>query len=336
VFIDPTAGQPYLFHLAEVSLLRKSYPPIQAFALEETVETRLVALREEAGGNMELCPVESLLLLRGGKGIPPLSLSLAVTAKARLPGAEQFALEQAAQPMVARRKQALLVELPERESFIKRGYAYQEAELAAARARCTEKANQGDPHARGELTRIKTQQRELGVQREAALAVLRREPDLMDIGPVDFKAHALVVPSSDPEEVKRRDERIEAIAMQVAIAYEEANGAVVKDVHTPELARSAGLNNNPGFDIISRRPDGSERAIEVKGRDQTGDIDISENEWGAACNLLDKYWLYIVYNCSSAHPDLGRINNPWAKLIAKARGFTIKEQEIDQFFEVEK
>ena len=31
--------------------------------------------------------------------------------------------------------------------------------------------------------------------------------------------------------------------MEVAIAFEEAEGAIVKDVHTPELARAAGLSN---------------------------------------------------------------------------------------------
>jgi hypothetical protein len=292
-------------------------------------------MREEAGGKMELCPVESLLLLRGGKGIPPQALSVAVTAKARLPGVEQFALEQAVQPMVVRHKQDLLSDLPEREGFIKRGYAYQEAELAAARARCTEKANQGDAHARGELTRVKEQQRELTAQRETALAVVRREPDLMSAGPVIFKAHALVVPSSDPEEVERRDERIEAIAMQVAFAYEEASGAVVKDVHTPDLARAAGLNDNPGFDLFSRRLDGSERAIEVKGRAQTGDIDISENEWSAACNLREKYWLYIVFDCGTSNPKLLRLRDPWNKLMAKACGYILDSKEILNFVQEE-
>ena len=182
-------------------------------------------------------------------------------------------------PLVARHQQKLLRELTERENFIKRGYAFQEAELAAARARYTEKANAGDPNARGELTRIKERQRPLSAQRDTAILTLRREPELITSGSITFLAHALVVPSSDPEDVKQRDERIEAIAMQVAIAYEEADGGFVKDVHTPELARAAGLGDHPGFDLFSRRPDGSELAIEVKGRAQPGDIDISENEW---------------------------------------------------------
>ena len=149
------------------------------------------------------------------------------------------------------------------------------------------------------------------------------EPELIALGEVTFLAHALVVPSTDPEDVKHRDDCIEEIAMQVAIAHEEARGAIVNDVHTPELARKAGLGDYPGFDLYSRSPDGSEQAIEVKGRARTGDIDISENEWSAACNLREKYWLYVVFDCASSEQRLLRISDPWEKIIAKNWGFIL-------------
>jgi hypothetical protein len=76
----------------------------------------------------------------------------------------------------------------------------------------------------------------------------------------------------------------------------------VKDVHAPELAKSADLGDHPGFDPFFRRPNGSELAIEVKGRVQTSDINISENEWGAACNQHQKYWLYIIFDCANSTP----------------------------------
>jgi hypothetical protein len=202
--------------------------------------------------------------------------------------------------------------------------------MAAARTRYTEKANAGDPSARGELARIKERQRMISSQRDASVETLRREPELFTTGPVTFLAHALVVPFSDPQEVKHREDRIEAVAMQVAMAYEEANGAVVKDVHTPELARAAGLGDYPGFDLFSRRPDGSELAIEVKGRALTGDIDISDNEWSAACNQRQKYWLYVVHDCATTKPRLERVNDPWKKLITRTRSFIISEEEIRQ------
>jgi superfamily II DNA or RNA helicase/DNA-binding XRE family transcriptional regulator len=331
VFVDVTANTPYLFHLAEISIIRKADPQIPTLAQAESIETRLVALREGAGGKMQSCPVESLLLLRGGKEVPAQALSIASGAQARLPNGEDYLLTQVLNPLVTGRQQALLRELPERENFIKRGYAFQEAELAAARARYTEKANGGDPNARGELTRIKERQKSLSTQRDSALAALRREPELITSNPVIFLAHALVVPSNDPEDVKQRDDRIEAIAMQVAIAYEEANGPVVKDVHTPELAHAVGLGDFPGFDLFSRRPDGSERAIEVKGRAQTGDIDISANEWSTAINLGNRYWLYIVLYCVSSQPQLIKINDPVRNLLASARGFVLDLAGILKF-----
>ena len=331
VFVDVTANTPYLYHIAEISVMRRADEKIPALTYTETIETRLVAIQEEAGGKMQACPAEHLLLLRGGKGIPPQALSMAVGAQGHLPIVEDYLAAQLLNPLVTSHQQALLRELPVREAFIKRGYAFQEAELAAARARYTERANRGDPHAKRELANVKERQRALAAQRDTALAVLRWEPELMTANPITFLAHALVVPSSDPEDIKHRDDQVEAIGMQVAIAYEEANGAVVKDVHTPELARAAGLQDNPGFDLFSRRPDGSELAIEVKGRAQTGNIYISVNEWSAACNIQGKYWLYVVYQCASSIPLLIRINDPWNKLIVQTKSLQINEDVLIKF-----
>ena len=154
----------------------------------------------------------------------------------------------------------------------------------------------------------------------AGLADLRTEPDHIRAGEVEFLAHALVVPSQDPEEVKRYDAQVEAIAMKVAAAYEESFGAEVKDVSRPELARRAGLTDWPGFDLLSLRPEAGRRAIEVKGRAGIGEIELSENEWAKACNLRDQYWLYVAFNCASPRPRLVRIRNPFRNLLVKAKG----------------
>ena len=121
--------------------------------------------------------------------------------------------------------------------------------------------------------------------------------------------------------------------MRVAIAHEEAQGATVKDVSTKEQASIAGLGEYPGFDLHSRRPGGEERAIEVKGRAGVGDVDISENEWAKACNLREKYWLYVVFDCAGSHPHLVRIQDPWSKLLTKVRGFVLNQQEIITYAE---
>ncbi len=72
-----------------------------------------------------------------------------------------------------------------------------------------------------------------------------------------------------------------------------------------------------------------ERAIEVKGRAGVGDIELTENEWSRACNLRDRYWLYVVYDCGAPNPRLFRVRNPFYNLIATAKGSVIiGEEEI--------
>ena len=115
----------------------------------------------------------------------------------------------------------------------------------------SDKARGGNAAAAKALKDIKEQQRSLTQRRTTALATLRREPELIAPGHLTFLAHALIVPSTNPDDLQRHDAEVEKIAMDIARAYEEAAGAVVKDVHTPELARAAGLNDNPGFDQLS-------------------------------------------------------------------------------------
>ncbi|MGB8347758.1 MAG: hypothetical protein WCD86_22950, partial [Ktedonobacteraceae bacterium] len=104
----------------------------------------------------------------------------------------------------------------------------------------TERANGGSARAKSELTRIKARPRDLQARKDEALSVPRREPELIGPGALTFLARALVVPSRDPEDAKRYDAAVEAIAMQVVRAYEETRGATVYDVSTAERALLAG------------------------------------------------------------------------------------------------
>lgn len=336
VFIDPTTAYPYFFHLALVAVVRLADEALQPFAHQEVLEYRLVGLRQSETGPIEACPVEHLLLLKGGHQLSVSAARFAATVGQAHELAKVFALEQITRLLAEEHRRRLLDTLPEREAFLRRGYDYQDAELAAVRARLAEKVRAQDSHAKGELTRVKERQRQLAAQREQALAVLHREPALIVPGEVTFLAHALVVPSSDPEDRKRHDAEVEAIAVKVTWAYEEARGAVVQDVSTPERARSAGLIDYPGFDLLSRHTETGERNIEVKGRAGIGDVELSENEWAKACNLRDRYWLYVVYDCASPHPRLLRVQDPFAALLVRARGgVIINEQDVFAAAEVE-
>ena len=320
VFVDPTAEKPYLFHLALLSIVRKADPEVTNLAKEEVLDCRLVGVKQYQGSEITLCPVEHLILLKGGRGLPAVAQRLAVTAHAEKELTRAYLVDRVARELALERKRSLLESLPERESFIQRGFDYQEMELAVARARHSEKARAGNRKSIEALDDIRRQQRQLADRRERSLAVLRLEPDLIAPGAVTFLAHALVVPSSDPADLKQHDANVELAAMKIVQAFEEASGARVQDVHTPELARAAGLPDNPGFDLLSIGPGNDKRAIECKGRSATGDIEVSANEWAKACNMRHAYWLYAVYDCATPSPRLVRVQDPFGNLLAKAKG----------------
>ena len=95
---------------------------------------------------------------------------------------------------------------------------------------------------------------------------------------------------------------------------------MVKDVSKPHLARAAGLEDYPGFDLISDRADGGPRGIEVKGRVEIGDVELTENEWAKSCTQRERYWLHVVFDCGTPHPRLPRVRDPFGKLVVKTKG----------------
>ena len=339
VFIDPYAVEPYLFHIAlvtveqteesqgieeKVSLLG---PPEDAASRVRLRESSLVGLRQTSDGSIEEWPVEHLLLLKGAANVAPGGEPLATMAKGLVTEARAFTRDVVTANKARVHRQGLLDDLDERLGFLARGFDYQTAELAAARFRLNMRAQEGDQRATDELVRVKERQRALAAMRARRLNSIRAEPDAIRPGEAEFLVHALVVPSRDPEEMEAYDAEVEDIAVRVATAFEERFNAEVKDVSRPELARRAGLTNWPGFDLLSLLPPtpdspAQERAIEVKGRRGYGSIELSDNEWAKACNLRNKYWLYAVFDCASPHPDLVRVCDPFGKLLARPHDST--------------
>ena len=334
VFMDPYATEPYLVHIARVSVEEHGQTNQQpdlfdgfgkGTAGRNPVDSRLVGLRQSGDGTVEECPVEHLLLLKGVRDYAPGQVPLATLARGMIRDAFEFAREEVVERLAQSHRRRRIDELPARMEFVSRGFDYQAAELAAARSRVAEKARTGDSHANAELSKIKERQRSLTAFRSRILAEMETEPELIQAGDVDFLVHALVVPVQDSEAAERYDADVEAIAVEVATAYEERFDAKVDDVSRPDLARRAGLPDWPGFDLRSRRPS-EERAIEVKGRARSGNVEVSENEWAKACNLRDDYWLYVVFDCATPHPRLVRVQDPFAKLLMRSRelsAFTI-------------
>ncbi len=328
-FLDPWAADPYMFHLCRLTVKRDADDSIKGLGTSETVESKLVGLRQSPGGELTQWPVEHLLLLKSCDGVPVEYRSFSREAAGLADRAGAYARENLVQSMVEKHRKRLEEELSERESYIRNGYDHLEGYLATQRSELRKKAASGHAGAAERLRDIKEQQHRLSSRRKDAIERMRAESELLGPGEISFVAHALVVPASDPAERERHDARTEKVAMQLAIASEEAAGARVQDVSDPENARGAGLNDWPGFDLLSDRPDEERRAIEVKGRALRGEVELSDNEWARACSLREGYWLYVVYGCAGSDPKLHRIRDPFGELIARAKGgVVIEESEV--------
>ena len=348
VFVDPYTTRPYLFHMALVSVEQtqgsQAVPKAASLTVASEsgqpkaglIEWRLVGLRQTGDGSVDEAPVEHLLLLKGVGDFAPGSEPLALAARPLLQEAKEFAEDVIIGGMTQVHRQRIIDGLEDRMGFVARGFDYQAAELAAARSRLNERVQAGDHRVKEELARVRKRQRSLATARERRLDEMRDGPNRIRPGEVQFLVHALVVPSQDPEEMEQYDADVEAIAVEVATAYEKRFNAQVADVSRPEFARRAGLTDWPGFDLLSRRPPAAdnpaeELAIEVKGRRGYGSIEMKDNEWANACNLRGRYWLYVVFDCATAHPRLVRVSDPFGKLLAKTReftAFTISESQI--------
>lgn len=323
-FTDPRADRPYVLYVARLTVLRAADPAGWAeLARPELLECRLVALRRFADGATDRVPVETLLLLQPAEGLPTNAQPLALRAGAELEATRAQLRAEDGQRLAETWQAQRRARLAESERFIQDGFAFQEAELAKIRLQLQEKVRAGNRGAELELAKVRQQQKDLTRRRDRALAVLRREPELIEPGEVEFIAHALVTPPEDEAAQRQFAADVERIAMELVRASEEAEGARVEFVHTPPLARVAGLPDFPGFDVLSHRLDGSRRHIEVKGRAGLGAVEMTANEYGKACTLGDAYWLYAVFQCETAQPQLHRIQNPFAVLIADGKGSVI-------------
>lgn len=102
----------------------------------------------------------------------------------------------------------------------------------------------------------------------------------------------------------RRDDEVEAIAMDVTMRYERTRGWLPVDVS----------KDGEHYDIRSESPTGEKRFIEVKDRSPSGAIVLTGPELDKLRQLGDRAWLYIVTFCKSEKPRLRIIQDPISKL----------------------
>ncbi|WP_460036213.1 helicase-related protein [Methylothermus subterraneus] len=148
--------------------------------------------------------------------------------------------------------------------------------------------------AEGRLAQAEARHAELHQRRERRRKELEQQRSLTLQG-VERLASVLVLPHPEREapEVRRLqpNPETEAIAMQVAMKYERAQGRQVFDVHEKNL----------GYDLTSLDLNSGElRLIEVKGlAEATGTVLLTPNERRVAEDRRDCYWLYVVTNCAT-------------------------------------
>lgn len=102
----------------------------------------------------------------------------------------------------------------------------------------------------------------------------------------------------------RRDDEVEATAMEVAMRYERSRGWTPVDVS----------HEGEHYDIRSEGPNGEKRFIEVKGRARSGAIILTGPEVDKLRQLGERAWLYIVTFCKGERPRLRVIQDPISKL----------------------
>ncbi len=316
VFVDPEVNEAYLFHLALAQVVEEDADG----GAPRVVETRLLGLRQWPDGRMEEVPAEHVLVLQPGDRLPPEWVSLAARGDAARDQASQY-LEQWMEtswlePLQMQTRHRSADEWHEVET----GYQALEAELAIQRGQLTKRIREGEQTLQGRLTMIKRRQATLDQDKAQAHARILQTAERLHLPSVEFLGHALVVPSQDPALREQYSADVEQIAMNVSQSVLENEGFTVVDVSTAAKAQVAGFSAWPGFDLWARHPDGRERLVEVKGRAARGEVLVSDNEWAKACNQRDTYWLYVVWDCASAHPYALAIADPFGSLLAKTQG----------------
>jgi len=102
----------------------------------------------------------------------------------------------------------------------------------------------------------------------------------------------------------RRDDEVEAIAMDVTMRYERGRGWSPTDVS----------RDGEHYDVRSEGPGGKKRFIEVKGRAQSGAIVLTGPEVDKLRHLGERAWLYVVTFCKAERPRLRIIQDPISRI----------------------
>lgn len=313
VYADAQTDEPYLFYLARVPVLRAAH------VIDEVV----TGVKRFSDNRCEPAPAHLLLTLtpqtENAKAFSTDTLSLLPLADETSP-VQTFVSEHFGEPKITSIREALLSQFAGKKSQIRISFNLRKGELLKQRREFQKAVANEIPAAQTKLNSCERELDAIPTKRKAAEAKLTADIENLRLGDVTFYVRALVTPPSILPTKTLRD--AEKIAIQTVINYERQHGAEIEDVSNPHLKK--------GFDLLSKRPDGEIRYIEVKGRSGVASVELTANEWRQAANHGKRYWLYTVYHCD-ATPQLYRCQDPFEKLIASSKiNFTIHSRDIMQ------
>ena len=215
-----------------------------------------------------------------------------------------FVLDSLIDPYFEEIKEQRMRELSIRKKYVERSLNYLISQSIKTVGKYREKQKKGKDMQIA-ITREVQKQEELQHRRKKALEEIEQEKNLSPSMPEVIAVVGVVPLKTDDEElqdVMKRDEEIERIAMEIAMDFEKKEGRRPEDVSSENL----------GYDIKSKG-DKELRYIEVKGRARIAKIVLTPNEWIKANRFKENYWLYVVANCSTK-PQLYLIQDPASKL----------------------
>ena len=310
-FVTEAVTEPRILTFLRMRVVRRSDPSLPALKKEVTLDERLIAISVDFEGHCRVEDSSILMELSNCPEIPDNAIPMTRRADDLTFRAKNYAQEVHAVLSLEQTRNAVTGRNLEIRTRVRSGLKRREAELAERRNKLRKKArDKPTKNLDLSLAKIRKEQRNIENHRRQRLSELDIEPLLIELDDIATVGTVLLVPPSSVDEGMARDDAVEQAAMEWAERFEKLHGARVIDVTTPDKAVAAGLNPHPGFDLLSIRPDGERRAIEVKGRAKEGIVQLSANEWARAINERRGYFLYVVFDCASENPKGHVVRDP--------------------------
>ena len=310
-FVTEAVAELRMLTFLRMRVVRRADPMLPALKKETTLDEKLIAISVDYDGHCRAEDSSILLELASSPEIPDEAIPMTRRADDLASRAISYAREVHAVLSLEQTRNAVNERNAEVRTRVRTGLKRRETELAGRRINLRKKAMEmRTKNLELSLAKIRNEQRNIESHRRQRLAELDNESLLIELDDIAAVGTVLLVPPSLADEGMARDDAVEQAAMEWAERFEHLHGAQVIDVTTAEKAVAAGLNPHPGFDLISIRPDGERRAIEVKGRAKEGIVQLSANEWARAINERKGYFMYVVYNCASEAPNGHIVRDP--------------------------